>query len=420
MKAATVSPDFPSSCVNKTVNLRFSGQEVSFHLSHALFSSFDIDRGSRLLLKTLAPIMEASGPSRVLDWGCGVGVLGLALKKKHPASELWALDRDALAVRFAAENARRNKLVEGGFFLTAVGWEIWPYEQAWGGSGPAELAQGAYDLIVANLPAKAGAPVLEDFFLRAGTFLTPEGRVAAVIVHSLADWAEGVLVRHGLEILFKEDDREYRVFHFRGRVPVAENPWPAYHRSRPSINRGAWAYTLNTVWGLPGFDQVDFGADLVLDFIGHHPLQGQVLFCDPGQGHTPVFAARQAAGACDFTLASRDVLALKASAANLQAIAAEKRPGISCHPIATYADLGRLFSTEAFDWAFLQIHSDPKIPWELPLRDALLHVLKKNAFVLLAGTSTEIHRFLENHQGLAPWGIDRKSKGYRIVGLKKL
>ena len=56
--------------INKTVAFRYKGKELEFDLSHALFSSFDVDAGTRLLLKEVAqdPVLDAA--SLVLDAGC--------------------------------------------------------------------------------------------------------------------------------------------------------------------------------------------------------------------------------------------------------------------------------------------------------------------------------------------------------------
>ena len=57
------------------------GERLFFDLSHALFSSFKIDDGSRLLMKTLAKQVNLAEVNSLIDVGCGVGTLGLALKK---------------------------------------------------------------------------------------------------------------------------------------------------------------------------------------------------------------------------------------------------------------------------------------------------------------------------------------------------
>ena len=96
--------------VNKSVPLKFKGQEMSFELSHALFSSFDIDAGSRLLLKLVAKNVEDGLVGSILDVGSGVGVLGVACARGYPGASLRLRDRDALACAFSERNARRNKV----------------------------------------------------------------------------------------------------------------------------------------------------------------------------------------------------------------------------------------------------------------------------------------------------------------------
>ncbi|MDY7027479.1 MAG: methyltransferase, partial [Spirochaetota bacterium] len=56
---------------NKEVPLQYEGRRISFFLSQALFSSYDIDQGSRLLLKSISGTVDFSRTRRVLDIGCG-------------------------------------------------------------------------------------------------------------------------------------------------------------------------------------------------------------------------------------------------------------------------------------------------------------------------------------------------------------
>ena len=59
-----------------------------------VFSHGRLDRGSALLLDNLAKLPTGE----VLDFGCGAGVLGAALKRRYPQSRLTLLDVDAFAV----------------------------------------------------------------------------------------------------------------------------------------------------------------------------------------------------------------------------------------------------------------------------------------------------------------------------------
>jgi ribosomal protein L11 methyltransferase len=82
------------------------------------------------------------GP-RVLDYGCGSGILAIGAAK-HGAREVDAVDIDEAAVRATLDNAQAN-----GVQLQAVGLP--------------DRAQGRYDLVLANIlatPLKVLAPLL--------------------------------------------------------------------------------------------------------------------------------------------------------------------------------------------------------------------------------------------------------------------
>lgn len=96
---------------------------------------------TRLVLKFLERSVRAG--DRVLDYGCGSGILAIVAAKLG-AGEIAAVDIDPQALEAAALNARQN----------GVALQV---------SAPDALAPGAYDLIVANIlagPLVALAPLL--------------------------------------------------------------------------------------------------------------------------------------------------------------------------------------------------------------------------------------------------------------------
>ena len=186
--------------INKETEYFYFGNNLNFFLSHALFSSYEVDSGSRLLLKTLAPFIKKEKPESILDAGCGTGVLGTALKKAVPEAELYLYDRDALAVYFTELNLRKNGIKN---YNTAASLLMFPF------SGK------KFDLIVSNLPAKAGREVLGDFIQQAPLHLTENGTTAVVIVKPLSDFALETLKDNSLEILESVKTANYSVFVFK-------------------------------------------------------------------------------------------------------------------------------------------------------------------------------------------------------------
>ena len=68
---------------------------------------------TRLVLEHLQVMADAgAAPTRVLDVGCGSGILAIAAMKRWPAATCVAVDSDPIAVQATAENALANKVAD--------------------------------------------------------------------------------------------------------------------------------------------------------------------------------------------------------------------------------------------------------------------------------------------------------------------
>ncbi len=86
---------------------------LTVHNHGGVFSATSIDIGTRFLLDHLAscPPIENSqtdGPPRIVDLGCGNGIVGVSLAAQNPTAELTLVDASALAVRSARETWAAN------------------------------------------------------------------------------------------------------------------------------------------------------------------------------------------------------------------------------------------------------------------------------------------------------------------------
>lgn len=386
---------FPESSVHKTVTLKFSGVEVKLKTSHALFSAHHVDDGTMLLLKTLAQRNAVPPGGRVLDVGCGYGPLALSLKKFRPELQVSARDRLALAAAYTAENARINRLdvdAAPGLLLEDV--------------------PGPWDLIVSNVPAKAGEPVLVSFIRRSLELLAPSGLVAVVVVEPLADWFSAELDRAGAVRQYEEAGPGYRVYHWS---PPAQAPNPtigfpdAYRRSEVSWSVGPRRFLQKTFYGLPNFDALDYRLQVTLPLIEGLKPRGDCLVWEPVQGHLATWAQSGLPPGATLHLAGNDVLGLEATNANLGATA-------QVHRVPT---LGALeLGGGSLGSALVQIHAEPEVPWVLETLDALKRLLAPGAWVVVNGTSTDLTRLLDQHKGLRRIH-DVRSKGWRAVVLER-
>jgi ribosomal protein L11 methyltransferase len=93
-------------------------------------------------LEMIDRVLRSRKVSRVLDLGTGSGVLAIAAHKIRPVPVL-ATDIDAVAVRVARENVRKNGIAAGITLETAPGF----HHRAFSTHGP-------FDLIIANILAR--------------------------------------------------------------------------------------------------------------------------------------------------------------------------------------------------------------------------------------------------------------------------
>jgi 16S rRNA (guanine1207-N2)-methyltransferase len=302
--------------LKKTVTLAVAGRRLELGVAQDLFSSHEVDVGTRLLLRTLAT--PEHGPRRlVLDLGCGYGPLGLGLRAAGAGRVVHLVDRDALAVDYSRENAARNRL-DG--------------VEAYASLGYADVRASGFDLIAANIPAKVGAPVVEHLLLAARGLLAPGGLVAIVVIAPLRPDVAAILEGSPeVEVVFRRATASYAVFHYRfhGQGPATaapegpEGPVPGlevYERSRLALDRKGVKVQLRTAYGLPEFDSLSFVTELVADAVlrlaDRPPRTALVLH--PGQGYLPSLLWAAMAPE-EIRLVDRDLLALRFSRLNLLA-----------------------------------------------------------------------------------------------------
>jgi 16S rRNA (guanine1207-N2)-methyltransferase len=291
----------------KTVDLVLRDVQLTFAVSQTLFSSHQIDIGTMHLLKTLEGQLPGRG-AKILDLGCGYGPLGLTLGCLLPGSQLHLVDRDALALAFARHNAELN-----GIEAVSV----------YGSLGYDSVSTRDFDLIVSNIPGKAGDEVIRSLLIDARYFLARGGTVAVVVVSPLEPLVMETLTQPDIEIVRHETLSAHAVFHYRFEpLPDGSPPYASerglYDRETVAFTVGELAMKLQTAQGLPEFDTLSFRTALLvksLQSLGMDQVEQTVVF-HPGQGYVPL-ALWHMVQPHSLHLVDRDLLSLRYAERNL-------------------------------------------------------------------------------------------------------
>lgn len=138
-------------------------QRVELVSLPGVFSHGRLDEGSELLLEETASLPRG----KILDFGCGAGVLATALARRNPEARFELVDVDALALYCAQETLRLN----------AVDAEVYASD------GLSEV-HGRYAAVVSNPPFHTGirhdTSIAEGFFNQVTRNLLPRGELRIV------------------------------------------------------------------------------------------------------------------------------------------------------------------------------------------------------------------------------------------------
>ncbi|WP_448517700.1 class I SAM-dependent methyltransferase [Pseudothermotoga sp.] len=170
----------------KTATLKLkNGRVYQFQTPSGVFSFGEIDKATRILIEHC----ELQG-KKVLDLGCGYGVIGIVLKAEYPDLEVYMSDVNERAVEFAKVNARKNNvdvtIKLGAFF------EPWKGEK--------------FDLVLMNPPLAAGKSVVLRLIREAFEHLNDGGSLQVVAYHNKG----GSYVRRAMEEIFGNVEDLYK------------------------------------------------------------------------------------------------------------------------------------------------------------------------------------------------------------------
>lgn len=146
----------------KEINYNYRNFALSFRTDAGVFSKTRVDFGTHLLLQNLP---DALGKKRILDLGCGYGIIGLSLAKAYPDSFITLVDVNQRALLLTRLNAENNQIENIDIIESNL------YEKI----------EGKYDLIISNPPFRAGKRVVHQIVEEAKEHLNVQGSLFIVV-----------------------------------------------------------------------------------------------------------------------------------------------------------------------------------------------------------------------------------------------
>lgn len=130
-------PEFDAS----TFGYQYQLDGLTIHTLPGVFSRDGLDSGSALLLSTFTPHTKG----KVLDMGCGAGVIAASLPARSPKVRLWLCDVHAAAIEASRATLAANG-IEGEVFASNIFSDV----------------TGRFDMIISNPPFHEGTQTSLD------------------------------------------------------------------------------------------------------------------------------------------------------------------------------------------------------------------------------------------------------------------
>ncbi len=135
--------------------------QFKFISDKGVFSQNGLDYGTKALLTNL---LLKENTQNILDVGCGIGVIGIILKKKYPELDVTMIDVNLRALELARKNAKLN-----GAEVDIIVSDLY------------DNVNQKFDVVISNPPIRAGKKIIYKLYSDARNHLNDGGSLWIVV-----------------------------------------------------------------------------------------------------------------------------------------------------------------------------------------------------------------------------------------------
>ena len=152
--------------VKKIINYEIKNEKFEFLTDNGVFSKTKVDFGTDVMLRTFLNENKKLENIRILDIGCGYGVVSVVLKRFFEKAKILSTDVNERALELTKENIQKNNRTDDFEVRKSFVFD--------------NISEN-FDMILSNPPIRAGKQVIFEIYEKSFFHLNKNGEFYCVI-----------------------------------------------------------------------------------------------------------------------------------------------------------------------------------------------------------------------------------------------
>lgn len=152
--------------VKKIINYEIKNEKFEFLTDNGVFSKTKVDFGTDVMLRTFLNENKKLENIRILDIGCGYGVVSVVLKRFFEKAKILSTDVNERALELTKENIQKNNRTDDFEVRKSFVFD--------------NISEN-FDMILSNPPIRAGKQVIFEIYEKSFFHLNKNGKFYCVI-----------------------------------------------------------------------------------------------------------------------------------------------------------------------------------------------------------------------------------------------